>query len=257
MKRSLDHIESIFSLSLSLAKANFKLRNEGSYLGLFWYLLNPFALFFVILFVRHQAFENTSFVLFPVYLLIGLLMYNFFTQTITAAIGIITANANFIKSLKMPVESIVVSRVMQSIFSHTFEILLIIACMMYFSIPLSSLGVYVIIFILFALFTLGAAFIFATIGVFIPDLSNIWTVLSQILFFMTPIFHVPDPSSLLATINYLNPLYYFLLAGRMMFVEGAFPHALLMLQISSMSIVFLVVGFIVFETQKSKFAELV
>ncbi|MFA6050311.1 MAG: ABC transporter permease [Candidatus Paceibacterota bacterium] len=240
-----------------MAKANFKLRNEGSYLGLFWYLLNPFVLFFVILFVRQQAFENTYFILFPAYLLIGLLMYNFFTQTITAAIGIIVANANFIKSLKMPVESIVISRVMQSVFSHAFEILLIIACMVYFSILPSALAVYIFIFIFFALFTLGAAFIFATVGVFIPDLSNVWIVLSQILFFITPIFHIPDQGSLLSIINYLNPLYYFLEAGRMMFIQGVFPGVLLLLQIFCMSILCFAIGLFVFEKQKSKFAELV
>ena len=49
-KKMKEKIKSISALSFSLAKANFKIRNEGSYLGIFWYLLEPLAFFIVLLF---------------------------------------------------------------------------------------------------------------------------------------------------------------------------------------------------------------
>ncbi len=257
MRKNQSYISRVLALAFSLAKVNFRLRNEGSYLGVFWYLLSPLILFAVLLFVRENAFGQEAVPFYPLYLIVGLLMYNFFVQTVAASTNLVFENAALIKSVKIPIEAIVVARAMQSVFSHIFEIAIILICMWYFGIGLSALAIYIAVFCIFILFTLGVAFFVATIGAYTNDLRNIWTVISQILFFVTPIFYMPAPDSAIQQLNTWNPLNYFLEGGREMFIFDRFPSAYHWLILVSISIITLAIGIGVFEKNKDDFAELV
>ena len=246
----------MISLSLSLAKANFKLRNEGSYLGFFWYLLNPLALFLAILLIREHASFGSNIEHYPLYLLVGLLMYNFFSQTIGASYGLIAQNANFIKSIRIPEEAIVLSRVLQAVFSHLFEVAILLVSALYFGINPIAIFIYLAIFVVFAIFVLGLCFAAAVFGLFASDLSNVWIAVSQILFFVTPVFYEPISGSLLSKINTWNPLYYFLEVARSPFIYDKFPFTTLAL-ISVASFVSFFVGLYIFRKGKWQFAELV
>ena len=250
-------ISSVLRLSFSLAKVNFKLRNEGSYLGFLWYLLNPLALFFVLLFVKGQVFLQIDVPYYPIYLMIGLLMFHFSTSLLSASIGVISSSGNFIKSIKIPSEALVISRVLQSVFSHFFELILILACLLYFNVSLYGLLVYLVVFASLTIFLLGVSFVFATLGVYVNDLNNIWAVVSQVLFFITPIFHIPVVDSLLYKINLFNPLYYFMSLGREMFVYGRLPSLALFAGVMLISFCSFFIGLYIFEKKKDRFAELV
>jgi len=71
--------KSYWNLSITLAKMEFKLRNEGSYLGLFWYFLNPLFTFILLNFIFSAKFgQDIAF--YSLYLLLGIIMFNFFSQ---------------------------------------------------------------------------------------------------------------------------------------------------------------------------------
>lgn len=247
----------ILGLSFILAKANFKLRNEGSYLGLLWYLLNPLSLFIIILFIRGEAFRASDLANYPVYLLVGLLMFHYMSQIIGSSMNLIQSNGNFIKSIHIYPETIVISRVLQSCFSHIFEICLLTLASVYFGSTLLGLIPYILVFIIFSFFVLGLSFLFSAIGVHFNDLGNIWAVASTLLFFVTPVFHAPQAGSTLASINHYNPIAIFLDAGREMFVSGSFPQLSTWFLLFIISSFTLAVGLMVFEREKDYFAELV
>src|SRR4030042_3140482 len=86
-------------LSLEIAKSSFKLRNEGSYLGIFWYLLNPLLLFLLLLLVFSDRLGN-SIPSYPLYLLLGIVIFNFFQQATTESTKIIVRDyGELIKSI--------------------------------------------------------------------------------------------------------------------------------------------------------------
>ena len=160
------------SLSYSIAKANFKLRNEGSYLGIFWYLLNPLSLFVILLFLRGAFFSTENIKFYPIYLLIGIIMINFFNQLIGFSVNIIKNNSGYVKSIKISQEVFVFSMVIQSIFSHMFELMLVAVLFIYFKVSLIGILFYLFIFIFFTIFTSGLCLIFAVIGLYINDFNN-------------------------------------------------------------------------------------
>ena len=250
-------IDSVLSLSYSIAKANFKLRNEGSYLGIFWYLLSPLSLFSILLFIRGSITSSEGISLYPLYLLLGLVMVNFFSQLIHAATNVIQNNSGFIKSIKIPLEVFVLSTVIQSVFSHLFELILIAVFFIFFKVSLIGILFYLIVFAFFIVFILGLCFLFATLGLHVSDLSNIWSIASQLLFFITPTFYVVHPGTTLYLGNLFNPIFYFVTAARDVAIYGNVPPLWMIGAIIAMSVASFFVGYFVFNKFKGRFAELV
>ena len=257
LKKRYNKIKSILGLSLSLAKADFRLRNEGSYLGIFWYLLNPLALFLIILFIKGVAFSSNHIALYPIYLLLGVIMNNFFSRSLSSAVSVVSDNSGLIKSIKIKYESLVISEVLGAVFSHFFEILLLAIFMLCFKVSLVGIAYYLIIFILFSVFLTGASLIFTVIGAYINDFGNIWSIASQLIFFATPTFYALKKGTLLYTANLFNPLYYFLTAARDVAIYGRMPDFNVIVGVVMFSIFFLAAGILIFNRFKSKFAELV
>ncbi|MBU1135988.1 MAG: ABC transporter permease [Nanoarchaeota archaeon] len=247
-------LKSVLGLSFSLAKANFKLRNEGSYLGVLWYLLEPLLMFLIIILVRAnittESIEN-----YPIYLLTGLIMFNFFRGATVLSASIMRNNSEFVKSMNIPKESLVVSNVLQSIFSHIFEIMVLFIFLVFFGNSIKGLFLYPIIFVFFVFFVLGISFILSIIGVYINDISNVWNIITRLLWFATPIFYVLTTKTKIFFINLFNPMFYFITGARDFIISASFPENFVIFGILGFSFFSFVLGFLIFEKYKNKIAE--
>ena len=246
-----------FRLGLSLAVANFKLRNEGSYLGILWYLLNPLLLFLIILFVKGSAFSKLPIKDYPIYLLLGLILNNFFVKFIKNSMDVIHKNGQLLKSVTFHLESLVISELLVMVFSHFFEYLLLVGFMIGYRVDGTGMIWYLPLFFLFCVFLTGASFLVAVVGVFVFDLSNVWDAVSSLIFFITPIFYAVQQGTSLYTANLFNPLYYFVTIFRDMTIYHTMPPARMLAFLVFMSFVSFAVGLAAFRWQKHKFAELV
>ena len=243
-------------VAYALATVNFRLRIEGSYLGIFWYLLKPLAFFFVLLLVSQTAFATQEIKHFPLYLLIGIAGFNFFRDAIGDSIDVISNNPSYLKSINsVRAEALVISVIIQNIFSHIFEFLLIVILAAFSGVSILGLAYYLPILLLFAFFVLGLAFISATIGVFINDLGNIWAIAAQILLFATPIFYAIQTGGLLYLLNLANPLYHFLNAGRAAIISGQLPALPDLAFLAGGGLLSVLAGWNIFNRYKKSFAE--
>ena len=254
IKKNIDKLRSIMGLSLSLSKSYFKTRNEGSYLGIFWYLLSPLA-FFVIIMVMSQVINAKPEQDYPLYLFLGLIMFNFFLNTTMSSVKSMANNSGFLKSIKTTQESFVIAIVLEFIFAHIFEIILFALFMVYFKVSLIGLLFYPIIFLFLLFFTLGISFILATIGVYVSDFNNVWDVFVRLLWFFTPIFYFAAEGTLLYKLNLYNPIFYFITIAREIVVYSRFPEYSFIAIAVIMSLVIFLLGVEVFMKNKSKFAE--
>lgn len=248
-------MKAFLTLSLRLAMVEFKLRNEGSYLGMLWYFLNPLFMFLVlyVVFVDRlgSGIEN-----YPAYLLIGVLLFNFFTRTTLDAAQIVRTSP-FIKSFRFDRQALVFATVLKHLFAHLFEIALFFFALVFFGLPLYTLILYVPWIVLLGLFTYGCSLILATGMVFFSDLSNVWSFFTTLLWFATPIFYALDEQSVLATFNAFNPLYYYIESARQLILGHALPEAYLLLGALVCSVGALGLGIFIFTRLQHRFAEMI
>lgn len=253
IRENQDKAMSVFGLSLSLAKANFKLRNEGSYLGIFWYILEPLIMFLIL--GSLQGVFNSGIESYLAYLLLGLIMFNFFSGFTMISINAIRNNSSFIKSIKVNYSSFVGASLLQAIFSHIFEVVILVMFFIYYQVPLSGLIYYPIILFFFIIFSLGVSLVLSTIGVYVNDLNNVWNVLTRILWFATPIFYTINESNPLYKLQLFNPIYYFISIARDLMIYNKVPDSFTLLCAMIFSVLSLLIGLIVFRKYQNKFAE--
>lgn len=251
MKRA--RLRNILELSFAWAQVRFRLRNEGSFIGIFWYLLEPLLTFMILLLYGRVLFQDII-PRYPLYLLTGIVVFNFFLAVTNFSVTAITSNANFIQSMSVVKEPFVLSGLIQFAFSHACEMLLLFLLALYLKVSVIGFLIYPVLFLFFCLFVLGCSFLFATIGVYVSDFLNVWHVLGRLLWLATPIFYTPQNSSLLRFVNQINPLYYFINAARDIIVYGRMPSMGSIFFIIAASFTMLAVGFVCFASKKSEFA---
>jgi len=242
----------LFQTSLALSKAGFKTRNEGNYLGVIWYILDPLMMFAVFVFVRGILGSGVEY--YPVYLIVGLTMFNFFRKTTSAATSSVTGGGGLFGNLKIDPAVFVLSTFFVSIFSHLFELLIVITLMIVYSLPLWYLVFYPLVFVLLASFTLGVCFLISSVAVYIPDIGKMWGLLTRILFFVTPIFYSAR-LELPFDINKYNPLYYYMTMGREALVYHNMPETWMIIAGILVSLLVLLLGIVIFHKTKHGFAE--
>ena len=248
--------KNVFGLSLSLAKARFKLRNEGTWLGIFWYLLNPIITFLLLLGIfKDRLGQNIP--SYPLYLLLGILLFNYFRNITGNSTEIIIGNGGLIRSLRFPKESLVGANIFTTLFSHIFEIVILIIFLLFFNLSIKMMIFYPVILLFFSIFLFGFSLLLASLGIYFFDLKNIWTYALSLLWFVTPIFYAVEGQTKLFYLNLLNPLYYFITISREVIIYARFPEMWLLFGALTYSLLFLLLGLLCFNKLKLKFAELV
>ena len=253
----IEKLTKIINLSTQLAISDFKLKNEGSFFGLLWYVFNPILLFTLLYFVFRNNLGNDIHY-YSLYLLLGILMYNFF-QSVTSESTrtIISENNHLIKSINFPRESLIIAIVLKNIFSHIIEIFLFGILLIYFGLNFLNLFFYILILFLFCLFLIGISLILSSLTVYFTDLDNVWNFLTRLLLFVTPIFYVIENNQTLLYVNYLNPLYYYIEIARDVIIYNRFPETNMIIGSLCFSLIFFAIGQIIFRKYNKKIAELI
>jgi ABC-type polysaccharide/polyol phosphate export permease/GR25 family glycosyltransferase involved in LPS biosynthesis len=249
-------IKKTLDLAIVLAKAEFKLKNEGSYLGILWYLLNP-ILTFALLFLVFNDRLGSGIKNYPLYLLLGIIMFNFFqTASLESLRSIIWENHFLIKSINFPRESLVFSIVFKNLFSHFFEIILFFGALIFFHLNPFLILYYIPILLMFMLFISGACLFLACLTVYFVDLDSIWNFGVRLLWLATPIFYAIGGQTKLFYLNLINPIFYFISLARDLIIYNK-AEPLFLWGSVAWSIIAFCVGFFAFSRLKNKFAELV
>lgn len=248
------NLKKFWNLSFYMSKAQFRIRNEGSFLGVIWYLLNPLLVFALLFFIFSNNLGATV-KYYPLYLFLGLIMFNFFQASTNEAISIIRGNKNLLKSINIPRASFIAASVLKFLYSNLFEFLVFMIFMLFLGASFSNIIFYPLILIFFIIFIFGISLFVGSISVYFLDFGNIWSFFCNLLWFATPIFYTLDAHALLSKLNYANPLYYFITAARDLVIYHESPPIIIIFGILILSILSLFFGLIVFNKLKDRFTE--
>lgn len=249
-------IKRLLGVSYSMAIYQFKARNEGTWLGVFWYLLNP-ILTFALLFLVFADRTGKNIINYPLYLIIGILVFNYFQRVTDESVRLIRENGGIIKSINFPKEALVVSVILKNLLVIFFETLILFLLLIFFKIPLINIFFYLFLLMFFSLFCLSFSLMISSLQVYFFDIDNIWRFASRLLWLATPIFYSIEGQNRLLHANLINPLYYFISIFRDTVIYSKFSSIDLWLGAILFTFIFMFFGLIIFNKLKRRFAELI
>ncbi len=253
------------ALLSELVRTDFKLRYQGSALGYMWSVLKP-LLMFVILYIVFVYFLRIGKDVehFPVYLLLGIVMWNFFTEMTVQSLSSILNRGDLIRKIKIPRWTIVFSSSISAVINLGLSLFVVGIFMVINGVELTPYALLfpLNIFMLYIL-ALGVSYFLAAAYVKFRDLNYIWEVVLQAGFYVTPIIYpiTMVPSVIIQKILLLNPIAMAIQDARFNLVTQTtvttesllnFPWTILPIAITIGIFIF---GITYFKSQSSTFAE--
>ena len=254
------------ALISELVRTDFKLRYQGSALGYAWSLLRPLFMFAILYAVFAGIFKvGKEIPNYPIYLFVGIVLWNFFTEITSQSLGSIVIRGDLIRKIRIPRWSIILSVSLSALINLSLNMIIVLAIALVTGMDFMKTSIFLPLFILeIYLFALGLALILSALFVKYRDISFIWEVILQAGFYATPILY---PLTLIKNtqiqkILLVNPLAQAIQGARNVFVTNSTitigevyhsPYAVLIP--ITVVIVFLIIGILYFKKEAPNFAE--
>lgn len=187
------HLRELFryrDLIGNLAISEVKTRYKGSVLGFVWSLLNPLAMMLVFTVVFGVLWPNESVKNYPIFLLCGLLPWNFFAASVVSSVNSIVNNGNLIKKVYFPREVLPIAAVLAQLVNFLLALVVLFAALIVFQSNFSPwLWTLPFIILVQTCFSLGIGLMLSTLQVFYRDTQMVMEVVMLAWFFLTPVFY--------------------------------------------------------------------
>lgn len=255
-------------LLLNLTLRELRTKYRRSFLGWTWSMLNPLATVAIYSFVFGHLFASAAPIgnpsglsVFALYLLCGLLPWNFFLLVVTSGMSSVVANGALVRKVAFPREVLVFANSLHGVVQFSIEMGLLAVVMVFLTftflpwIPLVLLQMFLLL-----VFASGMALALAAGNVYFRDLTYLWQIFAQVWFFATPIVYsetmVKDriPGSLDEVFRW-NPMAIFVRGFRASLYDGRFAGFGNLAACALMAIVSLVLGWTTFTKLSRRFAE--
>jgi ABC-type polysaccharide/polyol phosphate export permease len=232
-----------------------KTRYKRSVLGVLWTVLNPLLMMIVLTIVFSSIFRF-SVKNYPIYILSGLVIWNYFSGSSKGAMGEMLWSGDLLSRIYVPKSIFSVTAVGNGLFNLLLSLipLYAIAIILGVQIKLSVLIMPLSILIV-TIFTLGVGLFLSTVSVFFADMLPIYDVIIMIWFYATPIIYPIDivPSRLVWLIK-LNPLYYMIEIFRQPLLSGTIPPLNYWLISSTCALLAMIIGGYLFTSKSNEYA---
>lgn len=237
---------------------NIKTRYKRSMLGVFWTLLNP-ILTMTVLVIAFSNLFRFSLPDYPVYLLTGLVIWNFFSQITTSAINAITMGGSLLRRIYLPRTVFSVAAVGSEAINLLLSLIPLFFIILLVNHPLNVSLLFVPVAVLLtAMFALGIGLLVSTLAVFFADSVHIYQILLMGWFYLTPIIY-PKEILPLSTLTYiqLNPMLHLAELFRSPIYLGVIPDWNTIIIAWAWATASLLFGWWVFSRKADRFAYLI
>jgi len=241
----------------NLVLKDLKLKYRDSVLGFVWSLANPLLLILVYSFVFGHILRGGP-PNFAYFLMVGILPWNFFAQSLMMSTGSILDNGTLIRKVALPMEVFPITTVLFNLVQFLFALMVFFPMSwLFFKVPVSLTWVnFFPILLLQVVFTQGLSFVIATANVFYRDVRHFIEILLTLLFWLTPVvYDIHAVGSVLKTILYMNPCSYFILAYQDALYRNMFLSVEQLLALASLAVLSLALGYTLFAVSKARFPE--
>lgn len=237
-----------------LVSRDFKSKYKRSILGILWSFLNPLLTMMVQYLVFSNLFRfDTPY--YPVYLLCGIVMFNYFSEACGMTLSSIVGNASLITKVYVPKYIYPLTRVMSSFNNLLISLIpLFIVALVSGLYPTKAWLLLPFVLLCLAAFCLGLGMLLAAAMVFFRDIQFLWGIISMIWMYLTPIFYPESilPPSVVILLKG-NPMYYFIKFVRTCVIEGVSPEPIMYVFCALFAMAALLMGAFVFKKTQDRF----
>ncbi|MBR4036234.1 MAG: ABC transporter permease [Oscillospiraceae bacterium] len=239
----------------NLIGRDLKVKYRRSKLGVMWSVLNPLLMMLVMTTVFSKFFRM-NIPNYPVYLLSGNLLFTFFNEATSSAMGSVLYSSALIKKVYVPKYIFPLEKSCFAFVNMLFSLVALVFIVVITRAPihLSFIGVVIPLFFMF-FFCLGIGLFLAAGAVYFRDIMHFWSVIVMALNYFTPIFYPVEiwEGSVMMYIGRLNPIYWYITTFRDCVINGLFPSATQIIVCGGFAAVALAIGAYVFGKSQDNF----
>lgn len=253
-----------FDLIFSLARRELTARYRGSILGIMWTLVTPMVMIAIFTIIFAGIFKakfgaSSSQWDYALYLFCGLLPWNAFQESLQLSSTTIVAHANLVKRVVFPLEALPVSLSLAAVVNQLFGTIVLIVAVILLRREMHVTIIYLpLILIPQLIATFGAAWLVASLGVFVRDIVQGMALVLMAWMYLTPIIYpesiVPVPYR--AAIN-LNPFTALVRNYRRVILDGLSPDWSGLAYFAAFALVSFVLGYWWFARTRKNFADVI
>jgi ABC-type polysaccharide/polyol phosphate export permease len=242
-----------------LAKIEFKLRYYENKLGLLWALIKP-IMDVAIYYIVFKVILKTDVPAFASYIFIGLILWNFFVESTSGTIQILSTKKYLYEYSNMNKLEIYTSTLLSNSIGFFFNLVMFL--LFYNLIEATSVGLnannfwIILLFANLFILSLALSLILSCIYIIAKDITQIWQVFTSLLFFLSPIFYkLTTFKEALPSFDYANPIAGIIINARRVMMEARHPDFRLMAFDFGYAILLLILGLFLLNKLGSKAAE--
>ena len=175
-------------LLLNLVRLELKAKYKASALGFAWSLLNP-ALYLVVFYVAFDVILGSGIPRFPIYLLSGLLVWNFFTAALNGGTGAVVAGSGLVKKVWFPREVLPLASVGAALVHFFLQMLVLLGAVTLLRHPVgwAEMSLVPLALVDLVLLAAGLALLFSVANVYLRDMAHFVELALLAWFWLTPI----------------------------------------------------------------------
>lgn len=244
-----------------LVSRNLKVRYRGSFLGIYWSLLNPLimtGLYTAIFGATFAKYYNNSIPNYVLAALTGLIVINFFSAATSQALGSVVGNGALLNKIRLPVSVFPVSMIAANIFQFvmgTYPLLAIVALIKSHSL-INVIAIF-LPFLALIMFCVGMGFFVSALFVFFRDLPYFYELVVFVLWISSPVFYpAAIVSKSIKPFLSINPLSPIIESLRQITLSGNPPDLMLIANALVSGIIFAGLGWLYFHRSRSQFMDL-
>lgn len=242
--RFISDMKKYVRFSLFSARAQLKTEVANSYLNWVWWVLDPLCFMLIYTFIFGYVF-NSKEQYFPVFIFIGLSMWDFFNKTLTNSVKIVKNNQSIVSKVYLPKYVLILIKIWVNGFKMMVSFGIVILMMVLFRIPISWNVLYFFpIVVTLGIFTFGCGCFLLHYGVYVEDLSNVVAIVLRFAFYLTGIFYniekkIPEYG---AVLNRYNPVAFLITSARQCLIYEMTPGRKLLLLWLAVSLIIAAAG---------------
>lgn len=187
---------------------------SGMRLGWLWWVIEPILFMAIYTFIFSVIF-NRNMTYLMAYISCGLMMWNFFQKSLLSSVTLVKHYSGLLHRVYMPKYALIFSTLLYNAFKMFISFMIVLVFMVYYRIPVGlSVLQFIPVMAVFLLFTFGCCVWLLHLGVYLPDIKKVTSVLLKVLFYLSGVFYSLDSrikdgfGSLLLKVNPIGSLLY-------------------------------------------------